>query len=303
MNQPKIGLFLMTSRGLAVLDSLLREHGPGAIAYLVTARDPQVQKDHHDELAATARKAGLPVFERQDIPGRLPAVAARFAAGWRWLLPEDEPGPIVVFHDSLLPRYRGFAPLVSALINAEPQLGVTALLGAKEYDRGPILGQESVPVTYPLRIAAAIEAVHPCYARLAATVYRDLRTGTWQPRAQDETRASYSLWRDEADYLINWRQDAATIRRQIDATGMPYRGAATFAEARKLRILAASELPDVRVENRTPGKIIFMEAGRPVVVCGSGLLRLEEVVEDNTGLSALPWRHFRTRFIAGPHDL
>lgn len=289
----------MSSRGLAVLDAFLREHGPGVIAYLVTTADHNVRKDHHEELVATARNAGLQVFERKNLPAQLPVVAARFAVGWRWLLPEDEHQPIVVFHDSLLPRYRGFAPLVNALINAEPKLGVTALLGAKGYDTGPILAQETVPITYPLRIAKAIEAVQPSYAKLALAVYRDLLKDAWRPRVQDETLASYSLWRDETDYLINWQQDAATIRRHIDATGDPYRGAATNARGRRLRVLAATELPDVRIENRTPGKILFMDSGKPVVVCQSGLLRLEELVDDVSGISALPWPHLRTRFDAG----
>ena len=299
MDKPKIGLFLMSSRGLAVLEALVREHGPEAIAYVVTASDQSVRKDYQAELTAAARQAGLLSFTREHLPARLPRVAARFAAGWRWLLPENEHEPIVVFHDSLLPRYRGFAPLVNALINAEPKLGVTALLGAKHYDAGPILAQEAIAVNYPLRLAEAIEAIRPCYAKLATAVLGDLRKGTWAPRVQDETQASYSLWRDEDDYVINWSQDAATIRRQVDATGFPYRGASVLARGRKLRVLAASERPDVRIEIRTPGKIIFMEEGKPVVVCQSGLLRLEELVEDATGVSALPWPHFRTRFGAG----
>jgi methionyl-tRNA formyltransferase len=204
----------------------------------------------------------------------------------------------VVFHDSLLPRYRGFAPLISSLINAERLLGVTALLGAADYDTGPILGQEMVEVSYPLRIRDAIEAVRPCYAKLAIRVLHEFVSERWAPRPQDESQASYSLWRDDRDYEIDWTSDAATIRRFIDATGYPYRGAATFISGRRLRVLAATERPDVRIENRTPGKIVFLDQGKPIVVCGCGLLAIDELVDDATSASALPWMGFRTRFTA-----
>jgi methionyl-tRNA formyltransferase len=269
------------------------------IAYVVVGTDAAVAKDYSAEIIATAENAGLPVWDRRDMPAVLPRVAARFAAGWRWLLPEKQDEPLVVFHDSVLPRYRGFAPLVTALNAGEPKLGVTALLGAENYDAGPILRQESIAVEYPLRIAEAIEAVRPCYARLAAAIWEDLVNGAWAPRPQNPLEVSYSLWRDEEDYLIDWSSDAEAVRRFVDATGNPYRGAATFAMGRKLRVFAVIERPDVLIVNRTPGKIVFLENGCPVVVCGHGLVRIEQMVDDQSGKTALPWTRFRTRFTAG----
>jgi methionyl-tRNA formyltransferase len=300
MNKGAVGLYLMSTRGLSVLTALLQEVGSGGVAYVVTASDPGVENDGCAEITAIAKRANVRVWDRREMPVAPPPVAARLAAGWRWMLPPSEREPLVVFHDSLLPRYRGFAPLVNALINAETTLGVTALVAAADYDSGPILAQEPVAIEYPLRIAEAIERVRPCYARLAVRVVRDLSENKWAPRPQDERQASYSLWRDEADYSIDWSMDAATIRRWVDATGSPFRGAATFAGERKLRVLAASERTDVNIENRTPGKIIFLEQGQPIVVCGRGLLRIEHLLDDQTRLAVLPWTKFRTRFTAFP---
>jgi methionyl-tRNA formyltransferase len=296
MSDAPIGLFLLSSRGHSVLTAVLQEFGSSAVAYVVTASDSNVENDYRGEIVTAAERAGVRVIDRKEIAGALPPVVARFTAGWRWLLPENEREPIVVLHDSLLPRYRGFAPLVSALINGERELGVTALLGAAEYDAGPILAQERIAVTYPLRIYDAIEAIRPCYAALATKVLRQLRTRSWQPQVQDETAVSYSLWRDEADYVIDWSLDAPSLRRLVDATGTPYLGATTFADGRKLRVLTATEKPDVRIENRTPGKIIAMEDGQPVVVCGRGLLRINSAIDDQTRTDVLPWTKFRTRF-------
>jgi methionyl-tRNA formyltransferase len=299
MIKPKLGLYLRSARGLSVLVALLREVGAEAIGYVVAAADSAVEKDDHREISEVAKKAGVPVWTRNDLPARLPPVTTRFAAGWRWLLPEVPGEPLVVFHDSLLPSYRGFAPLVTALIARETTLGVTALFGASEYDAGPILRQETVAVSYPLRISEAIEAVRPCYEKLAVAIWQDLVAGSLNPRPQDPKKVSYSLWRDEEDYLIDWGQDAATVRRFVDATGDPYRGAATFAAGKKLRVLEVTERPDVEIGNRAPGKLVFLEHGRPTIVCGRGLVRIEKMVDDQTRGDALPWTRFRTRFTGG----
>jgi methionyl-tRNA formyltransferase len=299
-SRTQVSLFIMSSRGYSILDEILSSFGPEALAYVVTSSDPKVENDYRSEIVDAAHCAGVPVFDRTEKQESLPRVAARFAAGWRWLLPGRDQEPLVIFHDSLLPRYRGFAPLVSALIKGDRKLGVTALLGTASYDAGPILRQEEVDIGYPLRISEAIDAVRPCYANLARTVFNDLRNSSWAPSVQDESKVTYSLWRDDADYLIDWQLDAPTIRRFVDATGSPYSGAATFAIHRKIRVLAATEMPDVRIENRTPGKIIALEEGRPIVVCGQGLLRIDEAVCDVTREAALPWRRLRTRFVQFP---
>ena len=133
---------------------------------------------------------------------------------------------LIVFHDSLLPRYRGFNPLVSCLINGERHIGVTALLASSEYDRGNIISRSYTEINYPIKIQNAIELILRNYRELALTVSemierREVITG--QP--QNEQEASFSLWRDEEDYRIDWSQPAEDIKRFIDAVGYPYKGA------------------------------------------------------------------------------
>ena len=110
---------------------------------------------------------------------------------------------LIVLHDSLLPKYRGFAPLPTALINAEPYVGVTALFAKEksdEYDRGDILGQRKLAVTYPARIQTVISAISGAYADLVIDIWRRIHAGvklTGTP--QNEAEATYSLWRVGAD--------------------------------------------------------------------------------------------------------
>lgn len=290
----RIGLFAASRRGLASLRHLLAKD-PGRLAYVVTDADSSAVRDYAGEILAEAVASGIAASAKGRLPQATPGAEVRIAVGWRRLLPLDPRSPLIVLHDSLLPRYRGFAPLVSALINGESRLGVTALLAGEAYDQGPILAQEAVDVSYPLTIADAIERVIPCYVRLLDEIATRLDRGDFSGRAQDESLASYSLWRDEEDYRIPWTDDATRIVRFVDATGFPYRGASCRVDGADFRVEAATALEDIRLENRAPGKIFRLERGAPVVVCGRGLLRIDRMSSDG-GKDALPWVRLKTRF-------
>ena len=88
---------------------------------------------------------------------------------------------------------------------------------------------------------------------------------------------------------------SATIRRFVDALGWPYQGASTLLNGQLHRVLAAEPKPDVQIENRMLGKVLFVRAGQPVVVCCTGLLHLT-ALRTSAGGEALPLARFRSRF-------
>lgn len=138
------------------------------------------------------------------------------AVSWRWLI--EDTNPLVVLHDSLPPRYRGFAPPVSCWFNGEPKIGATA-----ESDGGPVLGQVRRPVQCPIKIAEVVVLATECYVGLVAQPWPRLQAGQLPPGTpQNEAAATYSLWRDEQDYCIDWQRDSAYLRRFVDALGWPY---------------------------------------------------------------------------------
>lgn len=298
--EAKIGLHVMSAIGYAVLQRLLEQFGPGLIAYVVTARDRAVTEDHHQAIDQLARSAGLPVYTRPAAPGPDAPPPYLFAVSWRWLIHSEPSQQLIVFHDSILPRYRGFAPLVNALINGESHIGVTALLASAEYDRGAVLAQRSVPITYPQKVSNAIRTLTPCYQQLAVEVVSMIMKRNLIGKPQDESLATYSLWRDDYDYFIDWTQEADQIRRFVDAVGFPYLGAATAAHGMVYRIIECSTTADVFVENRTPGKVIFVQDNEPVIVCGRGLLRVHKMIEHESRKDALPLKQFRTCFHSPP---
>ena len=292
MTSHTVALYLMTSRGLAVLQGLLDRIGPGALRCVVSVRDPGTLDDGFDAIQDMARAAGIPFFERAEAP---PDGGHGLLVAWRWLIDPFE--RVVVLHDSLLPRYRGFAPLVTSLLNAEPEIGVTAVWAAREFDAGPVIGRRRIAITYPLTIREALARLQPLYQELAVEIVEAIVAGATLPaQAQDDRAATYSLWRDEEDYWMDWTRDAGFLRRFVDALGYPYRGAKSRLNGAVVSVLAVEEVPDVVVEIRQPGKVLFVRAGCPVVVCGQGLLLIRRLVDRSTGESRLPLTRFRSRF-------
>ena len=284
----------MTAKGVSVLSKIINDFGPDSIAFVVTAEDKENNYDGFEDIKRISNDANISVYSRYTIPSNVNSVVA-LAVSWRWLITENF-STTIIFHDSLLPKYRGFAPLVSALINGENRIGVTALLAKEEYDSGPILAQKNALLHYPVTIRQAIEKIIPCYEDLVEKVVNLITKGNFKSVQQDESEATYSLWLDETDYQIDWNLDASQIRRFIDATGYPYKGAFTYVSGSKIRVFTAEEEKDVEIENRIPGKVIFCRNGEPIIVCGSGLLKLKHAVFEDTMEDVLPLLKFRTRF-------
>lgn len=274
-----INLFLLGKKGLesvAGIDPALFS----AINALIIGKDTGVVNDYSDDIVAFAQANQIRYFLRSEADEEVIAQGKlSVAIGWRWLISLEI--PLIVFHDSILPKYRGFNPLVSALINGDPEVGVTALIGTDEFDKGDVIGQRIIPIAYPIKIEDAIERISKEYTTLLEEVMSGFLKQTLKGVPQDESNASFSLWRDEEDYHIDWNQDSTTIRRMIDAVGFPYKGAFSLIEDAVVRIFDAQEIPDVPIVNRSPGKVLFKHDDGLVIVCGRGLLKVTDFFNDS----------------------
>jgi methionyl-tRNA formyltransferase len=198
-----------------------------------------------------------------------------FLVGWQHLLPAVTPST-VVFHDSLLPRYRGFAPTVTALINGDREIGVTALTPTDAIDEGPIITQRALAISYPIKIQTALELQAGLMTEIAIDIVDQWRRGELLSTPQHDGAATFSIWRDDADYEIDWSNSAAEIERFVNAVGHPYAGARTkVGGVETVRVRDVTVLPDKPFEIRQPGKIWSLDNGRPIVICGDGMLRID----------------------------
>ncbi|MCR9251950.1 MAG: methionyl-tRNA formyltransferase [bacterium] len=288
----EVDLFIMNAKGYSVLKALHANNLGNIITNVVSSEDKSVQKDFYLEIRAFAEKHGYNFHNRKDFkPSR--SERYKIAIGWRWLLSDFK--NLIVLHDSLLPRYRGFAPLVNALINKEQTVGVTALYASKEYDAGPIIMQKQLPLNYPIKINTVINMISELYTQITIDLVQDIKANIVLPKApQNEAEATYSIWRDEEDYFINWNDSSENIGRFIDAVGFPYAGAKAHLNNEVVTISNWEVFPDKNFELRHAGKILLLQEGYPVVICGKGLIKLTKITDNNGEIISI--NKLRSRF-------
>lgn len=287
----KVAFYILTYKGYGVLKEFIKAFSSDAVECVFIGQDKNTENDYYSEIKQFCISNNILHFDRNaeyEIKSEYV-----FAVSWRWMITTDK--KLIVLHDSLLPKYRGFAPLVNMLINGENKIGVTALFADENYDCGDIIAQKLVEITYPITINKAIELITPLYSELVNSIAKKYFSGEEIiSLKQNESEATYSLWRDEKDYFINWNDTAANIRRFIDAVGYPYKGACSMVDNQIVRIKNATTIDDVKVENRDIGKVIFFRENCPVVVCKEGLLRLDLVEDKNN--NEIKFQKFRLRF-------
>lgn len=290
----KITLYLMTQKGFEVLNALIDRKLKSVISEIIVGRDKNIDNDFADEIISICNNNNINHKERKESFQITSDYS--IAISWRWLIPDNK-SKLIVLHDSLLPKYRGFAPLVNMLCNREKEIGVTAIFASDEYDKGDIIAQASTKINYPIKISDAIDLISQNYVDLVVKILSTLNKGDKLIAVkQDEKNASYSLWRDEEDYIINWQKKSDDILNFINAVSSPYKGAASYINGQqKVRILEAELESDVEIENRDIGKVIFVKNKFPVIVCGVGLIKLLKVVDDKTEKDLLPLKNFRLR--------
>lgn len=266
----RVGIATAGAKGVWFLEAFCKSQRPSVVVAYEQKGDASRAFEAIHRLCAENAIALQP---RAEMATSLAGCDLSFYVGWQYMVDAPAPGAIVI-HDSLLPRYRGFAPTVTALIKGEACIGVSAIRPVAEVDSGPILKQKDVAISYPIRLADALRRQSEAAAQLACDILEAWPNITEQP--QDDSTATYSIWRDRDDSWIDWRAPAPDIARFVDAVGWPYHGALTLHQDREVVILAATPLPDVRFEIRQPGKIWQLAGSAPVVVCGQGLLRIDE---------------------------
>jgi methionyl-tRNA formyltransferase len=275
MSAVRIAVFAAGEKGRAFLAAML-EDDRSVVVDVRTYAQAGTLDDSDTKIEELCATNGVRLHRGGRITVKIDAdIDFVFVVGWQYLLPPDP--RMVVFHDSLLPRFRGFAPTVTALIAGETEIGVTALRPVGEPDAGPILAQHAQHLDYPAKIRDVLHRLTESYIACAYEVIGAFVAGTLSETAQDPAAASYSIWRDDEDYLINWTHDAERICRTVDALGWPYPGARTRLGATSLTVLEAVPGPDLRFEIVQPGKLWSLSDGTPTVVCGAGTVVLTDV--------------------------
>lgn len=188
----------------------------------------------------------------------------------------------VNIHASLLPRWRGAAPIQRALIAGDPETGITIMQMDAGLDTGPILRQQALAIA-PDETA---QTLHDRLAALGARMIVETLAAPRTPRPQPATSVTYAPKITRAEARIRWTEGAAEIERKIRAYD-PEPGAFTACRGEELKIWRA------RVESAASagaGTVLDADAAGIVVACGEGALRITEL--QRAGGRRLPARAF-----------
>jgi methionyl-tRNA formyltransferase len=282
-----------TRRGWLTLKAILEAGLPvGGVVSL--AQHEHETERYEAPIRQLAERHGLALREAKSLQspelvtwvrGEVRAEVA-FAVGVRVLLPATLytafPRGCWGVHDSLLPAYRGFAPLNWAIINGETETGVSLFRVSDGMDTGEVLLQRRVPIG-PVETAPEVyEKI--CAATIEAVLegHRLLRDHAAQPAPQDHSRATYTCSRTPADGLIDWNQPTTSIFNLIRALTFPYPGAFTLLAGRPLYILSAEPVAEAPAYvGRIPGRVVKIgPEGAVEVLTRDGVLRLHEISTD-----------------------
>lgn len=178
-------------------------------------------------------------------------------------------------HASLLPKYRGGAPIHQALIDGETETGVTLIYMVEALDAGDMINSRSIPITENDHVGTLFEKLSHVGAELVKETLPALIKGKITPIPQDESQATFAPNIKREQEEIDWSRSAREIRNQI--RGMhPWPVAFTYWRGQALKVWWAELIEDTPT-GKKPGEVWDLTLEGIFVAAGSGSLRLTDI--------------------------
>ncbi len=248
-------------------------------------RDLRLQ---HSPVKATALSLGLPVLQPekcrhpdfiQQIHSLQPDIGVVVAYGQ--ILPPAllgiPPHGCVNVHASLLPKYRGAAPIQWAILNDEPQTGVTIMQVDAGLDTGAILATEATPIGPGDNAQTLHDRLARCGADLLVRTLPEHVSGRIEPRPQPEEGATYARKITKEDGRLDWNRPARELWNRVRGL-TPWPGTYAHLVSDPKPMLLKVHQASVRPEPRgAAGEILAADRAGIVVACGEGALSLTTV--------------------------
>ncbi|MFO1320868.1 MAG: methionyl-tRNA formyltransferase [Burkholderiales bacterium] len=222
-----------------------------------------------------------PSLRGPDAQARLADVGATLmiVAAYGLLLPQAVldlfPAGCVNIHASLLPRWRGAAPIQRAILAGDENSGVSIMQMEAGLDTGPVYVDRAIPIGPKETAGGLHDRLAALGAELIVRTLADIGHGNARATPQDDSRATYAAKITRQDSVISWETRAETIDRVIRAFN-PVPGASTSVRGEAVKVWAA-DLTPARSE-RAPGTVVESGADGILVTCGEGTtLRIREL--------------------------
>jgi methionyl-tRNA formyltransferase len=183
-------------------------------------------------------------------------------------------------HASLLPKYRGAAPIERAIMAGEKVTGVTTMYMAEGWDTGDMILQEQVEILEDMACGELSQELAARGSDLLVRTLQLIEAGVAPRIPQDESLATYAPKLAHDEFLINWRKPARVIHNLVRA-GNPRPGAFTYLQGKRFKVFAGKVVQD---ENESllstpvlPGKICRSCPQNLIVATGEGFYSIQEV--------------------------
>jgi len=182
----------------------------------------------------------------------------------------------VNIHASLLPRYRGAAPINWAIINAEKKSGVSIMYVSLKMDSGPVILQKEIKIEENDTAISLEEKLRDLGAELLMEALKIIDNRSYRLMEQDEDKVILAPKLRKENGLIDWGACAADIHNQVRGV-LPWPGAFTGYRGKILKIFKTDVLPVFPNHKPVPGEVVRADKQGIVVACGRGFLNLKEL--------------------------
>uniref|UniRef100_E6PJN6 methionyl-tRNA formyltransferase n=1 Tax=mine drainage metagenome TaxID=410659 RepID=E6PJN6_9ZZZZ len=251
-------------RGLQLQPSAVKQVAVAHGLPLLQPRGLRLDGRWHED-AAAAREA-----LRQAAPDVL-VVAAYGLILPQWVL-DLPPLGCVNIHASLLPRWRGAAPIHRAIEAGDVETGISIMRMDAGLDTGPVYRMQEMPIAPDDTAASLHDKLAALGGRLLLQTLADLRAGVADPTAQPAEDATYAAKIDKREAWLDWSLPADVLERRIRAF-QPAPGTQTRWDDMPLKVHAATVVPAASAGHR-PGTVLAVQPQGIDVACGAGCLRL-----------------------------
>src|SRR4030065_712521 len=266
--------------------------GPDDVVAVIT--QPDRAKGRHGELSPPpvkilAQQNNVPVYQPEKVKdkGFLPQLKALnpdviVVVAYGQILSREildiPPRWCINIHASLLPKYRGSAPINWALINGEKVTGVTSMIVSEALDSGPTLLKKKVAIGEDDDVRTLHDKLSKAGGELLSETMNGIRKGDLTPVAQNESEATYFPMLEKRDGLIDWHKKAEEIRNRIRGLN-PQPGTYTYLQegAEEKIMLKVFKAEVVGGPPYFPGTVVEASDKGIVIATGEGYLSLKEL--------------------------
>ena len=291
--------------GLRCLTAM-HETRSSEIVSIITFDDRSDTRHAFQELQCFGEQQRLPVVVTHGAGDLHAAVRASepelaIVCGWYTMIGAETRAAVrrgfIGVHNSLLPRYRGAAPLVWAMLHGEREVGLSMYTLTNGMDDGDVWAQTSTPVGMDEYIGDVLTRLEDACDGMIRRVYPRIVNDEVTPVPQDASKATYGTLRHRDHGRIQWHDPAERIERWIRAQSRPYPGAFTSCDGRRLVIWKAHLFSSLYYGR--PGEVVRGPGGETMVISGDDRALVIDEMQIDDGPLETGRESLRPRTILG----